>query len=100
MTFKEKVYQECQKIPLGKVSTYKDIAISLGDAKLARAVGNALHVNPDVKKTPCHRVVSSSGRLASNYGLGPNKQQQLLEKEGVIVIDDHVDLERYKYEKS
>lgn len=61
---KEQVYNYLVKIPKGKVVTYKDIALFLGNKNLARVVGNILHVNPDVDKYPCYKVVNIKGRLA------------------------------------
>lgn len=70
--FFEKVYKIVKQIPLGKVSTYGQIAAKLGKPKATRAVGNALHQNPDPKNIPCHRVVNRQGRLAENYACPPS----------------------------
>ena len=82
---KEKVYEVVKAIPRGKVATYGQIAIHLGNKNLARAVGNILHNNPDPKKSPCHRVVNCNGKLANSYAFGgPAIQKKLLEAEGVV----------------
>lgn len=70
MNFSQQVYQLVKKIPPGKVTTYGRIAVQLGKPGAARAVGNALHHNPDPKTIPCHRVVNSKGKLAKNFGGG------------------------------
>ena len=57
----DKILAYLRKIPQGRVVTYGQIAAALGDPKLARAVGNALHRNPDGEKYPCYKVVSARG---------------------------------------
>lgn len=88
-----RVYEIVQKIPQGKVATYKLIADIL-DTRDVRRVGHALHGNPDGPKTPCHRVVFSDGRLAPGYAFGgPDEQRRRLELEGIsFSSDDKVDL--------
>ena len=82
--FEEKVYLEVKKIPKGKVETYKSIALKIGCPNAARAVGNALHKNPDNKNTPCHRVVNSKGECSGSFAFGgKDAQERLLKKEGV-----------------
>lgn len=72
------------KIPRGKVTTYKQIAESVG-IKDYRQVGFALHRNRDPKKIPCHRVVRSDGTLAKGYAMGGMvAQKKLLMSEGII----------------
>ena len=94
----EKVYKYLRKIPKGKVVTYKQIAEYLGNIKLARVVGNILHNNPNELKYPCYKVVNSKGKLASNYAFGGiQKQKEKLESENIEVINNRVDLKKYKY---
>tara|TARA_Y100000310_G_scaffold344346_2_gene456626 strand:- start:26529 stop:26756 length:228 start_codon:yes stop_codon:yes gene_type:complete len=62
MTFANRVYKLTEKIPKGKVTTYKDIALAL-NCKAYRAIGSALNKNPFAPEVPCHRVVNSSGAL-------------------------------------
>lgn len=96
--FELKVYKLTEQIPKGKVSTYGEIARALGNKGLARAVGNALHKNPYEGVVPCHRVVSSSGHMAKNFGFGgPLLQRDMLCQEGVEVVNLEVDLEEYLY---
>ena len=67
-----------------------------GDAKMARAVGNALHKNPDPEHIPCFRVVNAKGELAGAFAFGGESvQAQLLEADGIEVIDGKVDLKKY-----
>lgn len=95
----KRIYEAVKKIPKGKVATYADVAEMAGDRKMARAVGNALHKNPDPGTIPCHRVVNSKGELAGEYAFGGAwKQAEILESEGVEVVDGRVDLEKYGYD--
>ena len=65
---------------------------------MARAVGNALHKNPDPDNIPCFRVVNAKGELAGEFAFGgSNAQAKLLEAEGVEVIDGRVDLKKYQW---
>ena len=96
--FRDRVYAAVQKIPYGKVSTYGIIAEKAGSPRAARAVGNALHKNPDEVNIPCYRVVSSNGSLADSFVFGGKVvQKEKLEKEGIEVVDGKVDLKKYLY---
>lgn len=93
-----KVYDYLPTIPKGKVVTYGQIAEHLGNKRLARAVGNALHKNPDGDKYPCYKVVNSKGQLSPAYAFGGiEAQKRRLEADGIEVTDYAVDLERYLY---
>lgn len=82
--FEKRVFREIYNIPYGKVITYKDIAIKLGNVNLSRAVGNACGKNPIPIIIPCHRVIGSRGNLGG-YKLGIDLKRELLklEKEGL-----------------
>ena len=97
MNFFQQVYEIVRQIPTGRVTTYGHIARILGRPRSARAVGYALHVNPEPGVTPCHRVVNREGRLAPGFAFGgTDVQRQLLEQEGVVVNKDgFVDLSLY-----
>ena len=93
----KRIYEAVKKIPKGQVATYADVAEMAGDRKMARAVGNALHKNPDPSTIPCHRVVNSKGELAGEYAFGGAwKQAQILESEGVEITEGKVDLKKYR----
>lgn len=96
MDKRDLVYQITSEIPTGKVLTYGKIAQMAGVGP--RVVGNYLHQNPDGEATPCHRVVNSQGRLAPNFAFGQGVQKERLEKEGVKVSDDRVDLKKYLWQ--
>ena len=88
---KENVYEFVKRIPQGKVATYGQIALHLGNRNFARAVGNILHGNPDPKHIPCHRVVNSKGQLSRAYAFGGiEAQRRLLVSEGVVFKNDQV----------
>ncbi|MEM6334266.1 MAG: MGMT family protein [Planctomycetota bacterium] len=83
-SFTDRVYELCRQIPKGRVASYADLAAAAGSPGAARAVGNAMRTNPDVPRTPCHRVVASDGRLHGYLG-GLDKKAKLLRSEGVEV---------------
>lgn len=99
MSFFETVYALVKQIPRGKVASYGQIARAAGNPRASRAVGYALHVNPEPGVIPCHRVVNREGRLAPAFAFGgPEIQAQLLRAEGVFSEDGRVDMERYCYD--
>ena len=92
----KKIYEAVKEIPKGRVATYGTVAKMAGNPRMSRAVGNALHKNPDPDNIPCYRVVNSKGELAEAFAFGgENVQKKLLEAEGVEVVDGKVDLEQY-----
>ena len=65
---------------------------------MARAVGNALHKNPDPEIIPCYRVVNAKGELSGEFAFGGAlAQAELLRAEGVEVVDGRVDLQKYAW---
>lgn len=96
VTFFERVYTTVRTIPKGKVSTYGQIARTIG-ARDARRVGHALHANRD-PNTPCHRVVFADGSLAPGYAFGgPDEQRKRLGSEGVKFTENgKVDLTKHQ----
>ncbi len=92
----KRIYEAVKKIPKGKVATYGQVAAMAGNEKMCRAVGNALHKNPNPDEIPCHRVVNAKGELAAEFVFGGAKvQQKRLESEGVCVENGRVDLKKY-----
>lgn len=89
------VYEVVKNIPKGKVMSYGQVAQFLGNGKMSRRVGQALHVNPDPERIPCHRVVFRDGSLTDGFAFGgAGVQRERLEKEGVEFTEDG----RVKYE--
>ena len=94
----KRIYEAVKRIPYGHVATYAQIAEAAGNRKMARAVGNALHKNPDPEHIPCYRVVNAKGELAGEFAFGgAGAQAKLLEAEGVEVTEGKVDLEKYQW---
>ncbi|MGN0390131.1 MAG: methylated-DNA--[protein]-cysteine S-methyltransferase [Wujia sp.] len=92
----KRIYEAVKKIPKGKVATYGQVAELAGDKKMARAVGNALHKNPDPLHIPCYRVVNAKGELAGEFAFGgAGAQAKLLEADGIKVVAGKVDLSKY-----
>ena len=84
MNFFERVYQVVKQVPKGKVISYGQIAEILGNKKMARQVGWALHVNPSPETIPCYRVVNKEGKVSKSFAFGgENVQRAMLEKDGV-----------------
>lgn len=95
MSFNDRCYSVLIRVPKGKVTTYKEIAIKL-KSKGYRAVGNAMNKNENAPRIPCHRVVCSDGKLGG-YALGIKKKIEILRKEGVEVKGGKIDLKKYGY---
>lgn len=96
----EKIYEVVKQIPKGTVATYGQVAALAGNKRWARVVGYALHVNPDPEGIPCYRVVNREGRLSDAFAFGGvNQQKELLEEDGIKVVDNHVNLEIYQWKK-
>lgn len=94
--FQKKVWKAMVKIPKGKVSTYGIVARAIGNPKAVRAVGFACNQNPFAPDVPCHRIVSSDGKLGG-YAHGPAKKIALLKKEGIVVKQNRiVDFDRVR----
>lgn len=92
----KRIYEAVKKIPKGQVATYGQIAEMAGNPRMSRAVGNALHKNPDPLHIPCFRVVNSKGELAGAFAFGGGKAQaELLREDGIEVVDGKVDLKKY-----
>lgn len=91
-TFFIKVYNVAKCIPYGRVTSYGAIARYLGTGRSARMVGwamNASHLQPE--NIPAHRVVNHQGLLTGKHHFdGPDVMKQLLESEGIKVINDKV----------
>lgn len=91
-TFFELVFEVVRQIPKGRVTSYGAIAASLGTRSSSRMVGWAMNASHGVKpRVPAHRVVNRNGMLSGKHHFEtPQRMQELLEKEGVIVQKDRV----------
>ena len=90
-----RVYVISKQIPFGKVTSYGAIARALGSGRSARMVGWAMNASHNLENVPAHRVVNRKGLLTGKHHFdGTNLMQQLLESEGIVVIDNQIqDLE-------
>ncbi len=80
--FQQLVWNEIDKIPYGETRSYKEIAVSIGKPRAARAVANACATNPTPIKRPCHRVICNNGHIGGYSGPGGIKtKKKLLEQE-------------------
>ena len=95
--FFERVYEIVRQIPEGKVTSYGAIAKAIGAARSARMVGWAMNASHNLEDVPAHRVVNRNGMLTGKHHFeGTNLMQQLLENEGVKIIDNKiVDLDKF-----
>lgn len=90
VNFFDKVYEVARQIPYGRVTSYGAIANYLGAKRSARMVGYAMNGSHD-KDVPAHRVVNRKGLLTGKHHFdGTNLMQQLLESEGVKVVDNQI----------
>ena len=98
--FFERVYEIARKIPYGRVTSYGAIAKALGTARSARMVGWAMNASHNLENVPAHRVVNRKGLLTGKHHFeGTNLMQQLLENEGIKVIDNQIiDFEKHFWE--
>ncbi len=92
------IYEAVRLIPEGTVATYGQVAEAVGNRRLSRAVGYALHRNPAPGEIPCHRVVKKDGEVSCAFAFGgAARQRELLQAEGVGFRDSvHVDMERFR----
>ena len=95
--FFDRVYEVVRQIPEGKVTSYGAIAKALGAARSARMVGWAMNASHNMDDVPAHRVVIRIGMLSGKHHFeGTNLMQQLLENEGIKVVDNQiVDFEKH-----
>ena len=94
-SFNERCYNLLRKVPKGKVTTYKALSNAM-KTKAYRAVGNAMNKNPYAPEVPCHRVINANGELGG-YANGIKKKIKMLKSEGIEIINNKIDLEKYKY---
>jgi methylated-DNA-protein-cysteine methyltransferase-like protein len=95
--FFERVYVIARQIPEGRVTSYGAIAKALGTGRSARMVGWAMNASHNREDIPAHRVVNRKGLLSGKHHFaGTNLMQQLLENEGVKVVNNQIiDFEKH-----
>lgn len=84
--FQLKVWESLLKIPMGKLSTYGNLAYEIGNPNASRAVGTAIGSNPVAFLIPCHRVIQSSGKIGG-YMWGSDRKQLMIGWESSIIYD-------------
>jgi methylated-DNA-protein-cysteine methyltransferase-like protein len=84
------IYQVVMLIPKGRVSSYGAIAAYIGMKGGARMVGWAMNSSHALPNVPAHRVVNRIGLLTGKLAFGGNRMQELLEKEGIKVVNDQI----------
>ena len=90
LNFFDKVYEVARLVPFGRVTSYGAIAKYLGASRSARMVGYAMNGSHG-KDVPAHRVVNRKGLLTGKHHFeGTNLMQQLLENEGIQVIENQI----------
>ena len=99
--FFSKVYEVVIQIPEGRVTSYGAIANYLGSSQSARMVGWALN-KVNTYDIPAHRVVNKQGLLTGKFHFdGITLMQQLLENEGIEVLDNQIqDLKKVFWDPS
>ena len=95
--FSKQVIKIIKKIPTGKVASYGQIATLAGNNKAARQISRILHSSSDKYDLPWHRVINSQGKISLRIGDGFEMQKAMLESEGIKIIKDKIDLEKYKW---
>lgn len=89
--FFERVYDVARLIPYGRITSYGAIAKYLGAARSARMVGWAMNSSHKYEDIPAHRVVNRKGVLTGKHHFqGTNLMQQLLENEGIVVVENQI----------
>ena len=90
LNFFDKVYEIARLIPYGRITSYGAIAKYLGAPRSARMVGYAMNGSGG-KDVPAHRVVNRKGLLTGKHHFdGTNLMQQLLESEGINVVENQI----------
>ena len=89
--FFDRVYEVVKQIPYGRVTNYGSIAKYLGSVKSSRAVGYAMNASHNIDDVPAHRVVNKVGLLTGKHHFfGSNLMKDLLESEGIEIVDNQV----------
>jgi len=86
--FQLKVWESLLSIPMGKLSTYGNIAGKIGSPNASRAVGTAVGSNPVAFLIPCHRVIQSSGNIGG-YHWGSERKQLIVGWESSLVYSNN-----------
>ncbi|MFB6290691.1 MAG: endonuclease V [Candidatus Bipolaricaulia bacterium] len=88
---KQRILDLLVQIPKGMVTSYKDIALALGDGAAARAVGTVMASNQEPEKYPCWRVVYSNGEVGK-YSAPGGREEKItrMKREGIEVENGRI----------
>lgn len=95
--FYAEVYGIVKEIPMGRVTTYGQIARLLGKPGSSRMVGQAMFHAPETLGLPCHRVVNSQGRLAPDW---LEQRERLIDESVLFKKNGNVDMKKCSWELS
>jgi len=84
LNLEQKVYKKLLDVPKGKVTTYKELADSVGLKNGQRIIGKIMNKNKYPVIIPCHRVVMSNG-LIGGYAYGGKSKAKMLSNEGIKI---------------
>ena len=85
----KKIYRKLLQVPSGKITTYKELARSVGLENGQRVIGQIMKKNPFPVIIPCHRVVKSNGEIGG-YAYGINIKKSMLVKEGILIKNNKI----------
>ncbi len=89
MIIEKKIYRKLLQVPPGKITTYKELASSVGLQNGQRVIGQIMKKNPFPVIIPCHRVVKSNGEIGG-YAYGTNIKKSMLVKEGILIKNNKI----------
>ena len=97
-TYRERVYAIVRQIPPGRVMTYGQIAVILGEGYTPRTIGYVMH-GADSEKVPWQRVINSQGKCSTGKMTIPvNLQQSMLEAESITFDEKgRCDLKQFQH---
>ena len=90
MIIEKKIYRKLLQVPPGKITTYKELASSVGLQNGQRVIGQIMKKNPFPVIIPCHRVVRSDGKIGG-YAFGMDIKKSMLSKEGVCIKKNKIE---------
>ena len=85
----KKIYRKLLQVPSGKITTYKELARSVGLENGQRVIGQITKKNPFPVIIPCHRVVKSNGEIGG-YAYGISIKKSMLVKEGISIKNNKI----------
>ncbi|MDP0589376.1 MAG: methylated-DNA--[protein]-cysteine S-methyltransferase [Candidatus Endonucleobacter bathymodioli] len=92
----KRVWYILSQIPEGKIITYGQLAEMADAPKAARTVGNILKQLPAGTGLPWHRVVNHKGKISFPKNTPRHQKQKMrLEKEGIILVSEKINLKTY-----